>query len=124
MPSVRFCPLNRDPLHLVERDLVARAVIELGRARTFVRGHGLGVLQRAAGFQIGGDSLARKVWQPMLAGVPRSAARRWIMRQASFIGLSVSVPVRPAAERKRGALPSSRMLAASSGPTLIFLSLV
>ena len=32
--------------------------------------------------------VARKVWQPILARVPRSAARRWIMRQAStrFIG--------------------------------------
>ena len=27
--------------------------------------------------------VARKVWQPILARVPSSAARRWIMRQAS-----------------------------------------
>src|ERR1039457_4186426 len=36
MPSVRFYPLNRNPLHLIERDLIARAIVELGRARTFV----------------------------------------------------------------------------------------
>src|SRR5271155_4546514 len=44
-----------DPLHLVERDLVTRAVVKLGGARAFVCGHGLGVLERAAGFEIGGD---------------------------------------------------------------------
>jgi hypothetical protein len=51
--------------------------------------------------------VARNVWQPILTRVPRSAARRWIMRQAStrFIGFSVSVPDRPAAERKRGLCP-------------------
>jgi hypothetical protein len=99
----------------VERDLIAGAIVELGGARTFVRGHRLGVLQRAAGFKKGDDA-RRKVWQPILTRVPRSAARRWIMRQAStwFIGLSVSVPVRPMAERKRGALPASRMPAASA----------
>src|SRR4051812_27711622 len=48
--------------------------------------------------------VARNVWQPILIRLPSSAARRWIMRQASilFIGFSVSAPVRPAAERKRG----------------------
>jgi hypothetical protein len=30
---------DRDPFHLVERDFIARAVIELGRAGAFVRGH-------------------------------------------------------------------------------------
>ena len=51
--------------------------------------------------------VARKVWQPILTRVPSSAARRWIMRQAStrFIAFTVSVPVRPAAERKRGLAP-------------------
>jgi hypothetical protein len=29
--------LNHDPLDLVERDLVSGAVVELGRARAFVR---------------------------------------------------------------------------------------
>ena len=42
--------------------------------------------------------VARKVWQPILARVPSSAVRRWIMLQAStrFIAVTVSVPVRPA----------------------------
>jgi hypothetical protein len=45
-----------DLLNFIERDLVAGAIIELGGARTFVRGHGLRVFQRAAGFEIGGDA--------------------------------------------------------------------
>jgi hypothetical protein len=40
-------------------------------------------------------------------------ARLLLDSTTRFIGFSVSVPVRPAAERKRGALPSSRMPAAS-----------
>src|SRR5690348_15274723 len=47
---------NLDPLDLIERDLVAGAVVELGGARAFVRGHGLGVFESAAGFEIGGDA--------------------------------------------------------------------
>ena len=100
---------------LIERDLIAGAIVELGRARAFMRGHGLGVLQRAAGFEVGGDAGCSKrvTTDPDLHAKP--AARRWIMRQASirFIGFSVSAPVRPAAERKRGALPPSPMPAAS-----------
>jgi hypothetical protein len=56
MPSARVYPLNRDPLHLVERDLVAGAIVELGGARTFMRGHGLSIFYSAAGFEIGGDA--------------------------------------------------------------------
>ena len=44
---------NRNSFHLVERDLVAGAVVELGGARAFVRGHELGVFERAAGFEVG-----------------------------------------------------------------------
>lgn len=39
---------NHNPLHLVERDLVTCSVVELGRARAFVRGHELRVFERAA----------------------------------------------------------------------------
>jgi hypothetical protein len=35
---------NGYPLDLIERDLVARAIIEFGGARAFVRGHGLRIL--------------------------------------------------------------------------------
>ena len=38
-----------DPLDLIERDLVAGAVLEFGGARGFVRRHGLRVLDRDAG---------------------------------------------------------------------------
>ena len=40
----------------MERNLIAGAVIELRRTRAFVRGHGLRVLQSAAGFEIGRDA--------------------------------------------------------------------
>jgi hypothetical protein len=40
--------LNRNPLDLVERNLVARAIIELRRARAGMIGHRLGVFERAA----------------------------------------------------------------------------
>jgi hypothetical protein len=47
---------DRDPLNFVERNLIAGSIIELSDARTFMDRHGLGVLQRAAGFKIGGDA--------------------------------------------------------------------
>src|SRR5215470_16008132 len=40
--------LDRNPLDLVERNLIAAAVIELGGARTFMQGHALNVFKRAA----------------------------------------------------------------------------
>ena len=48
--------LNRNPLDLIEGDVIAGAVVELGGARAFVRRHELGVFQRAAGFEVGGDA--------------------------------------------------------------------
>jgi hypothetical protein len=47
--------LKPDSLDLVLREPVLRAVIKLSRARAFMRGHGLRVLQRAAVAGIGGD---------------------------------------------------------------------
>jgi len=35
---------DHDPLDLIERDLIARAIVQFGCTRAFVRGHGLGVL--------------------------------------------------------------------------------
>ena len=40
--------LDHNPLDLVERSDTGRAVVELGRARAFVRCHSLGVFKRAA----------------------------------------------------------------------------
>src|SRR2546425_7309905 len=53
--AVRLWPLNLDPLDFVEGDGVAGTIIELGRLRAFVGGHGLRVFQRAPGFEIDGD---------------------------------------------------------------------
>jgi hypothetical protein len=47
---------NDDSLDLVQRDFVAGAVVELGRARRLVSGYRLGVLDRAAIIQVRGDS--------------------------------------------------------------------
>ena len=47
---------DHDPLDLIERDDVGRAVIELGRAGALVRGHSLGVLECTAGLEVGGDA--------------------------------------------------------------------
>ena len=48
--------LDRDPLDLIERNLVAGAIVKLGSARTFVRRHRLSVFKRTAGPEIGGDA--------------------------------------------------------------------
>src|SRR5580704_14029250 len=44
---------NRNPLDLIEGNLISSPIIELGGARAFVRGHELGVFERAAGFEVG-----------------------------------------------------------------------
>jgi len=46
---------NHDPLDLIERDLVAGAIVELRRARAFVRRHQLSILQGPAVVEIGGN---------------------------------------------------------------------
>ena len=48
--------LNRDPLDLIKRDLIAGAIIELRGARAFVRRDGLRVLERPAVLEIGRDA--------------------------------------------------------------------
>ena len=47
---------NRYSLDLIESDFVASAIVELGRTRAFVRGHGLRVLERPAGLEISRDA--------------------------------------------------------------------
>ena len=58
----RICStlLNRNPLDLIQRNLIAGAIIELGRTRAFMRCHGLRVFERAAGFEIGRDARSAK----------------------------------------------------------------
>jgi hypothetical protein len=48
--------LQNNPLDLVERDLIAAAIIKLGRARALMRRHLLGVLKERAVEQIDGDA--------------------------------------------------------------------
>src|SRR5438874_4850855 len=47
---------NRNPLHLVERELVVAAVVELGSSGRLVVGHLLGLFQRASVFEVVGDT--------------------------------------------------------------------
>src|ERR1700731_67638 len=47
--------LDHDALDLIEADLIAPAIVELGRARRGVVGHRCGLLKRAAVLEIGRD---------------------------------------------------------------------
>src|SRR5271156_5779123 len=81
--SYEFChwtASDRDPLDFVERNRIVSSVIELGGTRALVRGHGLGVLKRSAGLEIGGDAVARNTWQPSFCLKPASAVRLRIIR--------------------------------------------
>jgi len=71
-----FLCLNRNPLDLIQRDPVTRAVVELCRSRAFVRCHGLGVLQSATSFEVCSDARGpkRMTSNPDLHGKPRRAA--------------------------------------------------
>jgi hypothetical protein len=44
------------PTIAAERYLIAGAVVQLGGARALVRRHGLGIFERASGFEIGGNA--------------------------------------------------------------------
>ncbi len=48
--------LENNPFDLVERNLIVAAIVKLGRARTLVRRHLLGVLEKTAVEQIDGDA--------------------------------------------------------------------
>jgi hypothetical protein len=71
--------LDRDALDFIERDFIAHAIIELGGARAFVRGHGLGVLERTADFETGGDAGRPEHMAASLILYPASAVRRRII---------------------------------------------
>src|SRR6266851_7215679 len=62
--------LDRDPLDLIERYGVAGAVVELGRPRALMRRHGLCILERAAGLEIGGDARRPEHMAPELDPEP------------------------------------------------------
>src|SRR4051794_14446580 len=49
------CLSNHNPLHFIERNLITSAVVKLGRARAFMRGHGLGIFERSTSLEIRGD---------------------------------------------------------------------
>src|SRR5689334_14969408 len=51
---------DRNSLNLIQRDHVGRAIIELGGARALVRSHSLGVLERSAGVEVGGNARRTK----------------------------------------------------------------
>ena len=107
--------LNRDPLHLLEGNLITGPIVELGSTRAFVRGHSSRILKRTAGFEVSRNAgrlehvAAELAFQACLA----SAAPDNLIGIMRCVGRLVRSPVRPRAERKRGGLPPSRMPAAS-----------
>ena len=44
LPAIAILPSNRNPFDLIECDLIARPIVELGGARAFMRGHHLRIL--------------------------------------------------------------------------------
>jgi len=63
--------LNPDPFDLVKRDFVAGAVVELGCARGLVRGHGLGILEGAAGLDRASGKAIQSAPKPRALGSAR-----------------------------------------------------
>ena len=78
--SEQFSDCN--PLDLIECNCVASAVVKLGGARRFVVGDGLGVLDRAAVFQVGGDTGC----PPRVATYLNGQAGGMAMRNSVFNG--------------------------------------
>jgi hypothetical protein len=89
---------------LIQAHLVASAVIELGRPGTFVGGALLGVLDRAAVLQVGGDPRRPKCRIAQLGVHPASRARRLMIPSASrsLRPLAVSLRLWPRVVRNRG----------------------
>ena len=81
--------LDRNPLDLIARDLVAGAIVKLRRSRAFVRRHYLGVFERAAGFEIGGDPRRAESMaadpnaRAKIGGAPRHSSTGCLGRGAS-----------------------------------------
>ena len=67
---------NLNAFYLIERNLVASAIVEFGRARTFVRSHSLGIFQRPASLEIGRDPRRAEHVTAELPLKPALAVRR------------------------------------------------
>ena len=94
---------NWNSLDLGERDLVVGAIVVLGRARPFVRGHGLRPFQRAADLELGGELsraelVATELYLEAGFGRPPTDHPAGV---DGFLDLSISTPVLLTAERKR-----------------------
>ena len=95
-PHIALTESNLDPLDLVKRDLIAGPVVEFGGPRAFVRGHGLRVLERAAGLKVGGDAGCAEHVAPELAlqsgfrGAPASTLGpvSWVLLPAAISPLA------------------------------------
>jgi hypothetical protein len=64
-----------NPLHLIERDLVASAVVELRRARGFLGGYNNCVFNRAAVFMVSSDT-----------GSPEKRGSKWKEGESGVFG--------------------------------------
>jgi hypothetical protein len=77
--------LDSNFFDLIERDLVVRAIVKFGGARTLVGGHGLGIFKRTAVVEIGGNAGGAKSMIADCRGnasVPRAA-----LKHAPRVGL-------------------------------------
>ena len=86
-------PLDRNPVHLVEREVVVCGVVQLRRPRRLVRRDRLSVLNRAAILQVYRDvSGTECVAQHVEVRSPAASARRLIISSTSerAIGFGVS----------------------------------
>ena len=93
-------------MDLVEVDLVAGAVVELGGFWGFVVGDLLGVLDGAAAFEVGSDAGRPEGVATVSSGKPAALARRLILRKASLRCIGRAVSVRCVSMvRKGGLLP-------------------
>ena len=72
--------LDRNPLDLIERNLILPPVVELGRPRALVVGDMLRGFKRAVVLQVRGDAGCPEGMVPILVLMPVSRVRRWIMR--------------------------------------------
>jgi hypothetical protein len=66
---------ERNPLHLIEGNLIGAPVVECSGPRGFMAGHLLGDLELAVVLQVGGDPDGAELWALILVRSPAARAR-------------------------------------------------
>jgi hypothetical protein len=96
-------PSDRDPLDLIERQLIPASVVELGGPGRLVAGHPLAFFSVPLLIRMLVIPVARKLWQRTGVLTTDFRARRWIIFKAAYriTGLVESTSVLPIAEQNR-----------------------